>query len=147
MLRLKSTIGISIIIVFVTGGLLSLLFKGNIRTSSILLTEQDLAQNSLQSAVGLSNKERSELINVRDSLSRLLNQKQHELAKLQCEVSDFSCLGYNELMLYVLVNIFQSCRNLFTKLSSDSSSDENNNEDVPGLNLRLCHFKLEYMYV
>ena len=92
MSRLKSTIGISIIIVFVTGGFLSLLFKGNIRPPSILLTEQDLAQNSLQGAVGLSNKERSELIKVRDSLSRLLNQKQHELAKLQCEVSVFLVL-------------------------------------------------------
>ena len=89
MSRLKSTIGISIIIVFVTGGFLSLLFKGNNRTSSILITEQDLAQNSLHDAVGLSNKERSELIKVRDSLSRLLNQKQHELAKLQCEVCVF----------------------------------------------------------
>ena len=140
MLKLKSAIGISIILVFVTGGFLSLLFKGNNRTPSILITEQDLAQNSLQGSVGLSNKERSELIKVRDSLSRLLNQKQHELAKLQCEVSVFSCTDYIELMLYVLVNIFQSCCDLFAKLSSDSSSDETNDGDVPGLNPRWCHF-------
>ena len=106
MLKLKSAIGISIIFVFVAVGFLSLLFKGNNRTSNTLLTEQDLAQNSVQGAVGLSNKERSELIKVRDSLSRLLNQKQHELAKLQCEVSVFPCLGYIESILYVLVNIF-----------------------------------------
>ena len=118
MLKLKSAIGISIIIVFVTGGFLSLLFKGNNRTSSILLTEQDLAQNSLQGAVGFSNKERSELIKVRDSLSRLLNQKQHELAKLQCEVSVFfyKCTSkrhsrryfVKELILLVFPSLYSS---------------------------------------
>ena len=35
----------------------------------------------------------NELTKIRDTLSRLLNQKQHELAKLQCEVNNlYTCI-------------------------------------------------------
>ena len=58
----------------------------------------------------VNTPEIKELIEARNNISRLLNLKQQELGRLQCEVRDFACLsihvGFMFFCLFVVVFFF-----------------------------------------